>query len=271
MINKKSGKYSVLCCAMAFLTVFTGRAGAAPAENVIVFAAASTTNAINAINALAESQGLGKVVASYGSSSSLAKQILNGAPADIFISADTSWMNYLADRKTIETTTQVDLLGNTLVLIAPAGSSLAQKPPREPMGAGYPLLGALAGGKLAMGDPDYVPAGIYGKQALTALGLWRSVEKHVVRGADVRGALAHVERGEATAGIVYATDAAISRKVKIIAAFPADSHPKILYPAVIVAGRGRPEVRRYFVFLRSAAAATIFAQHGFTIAPAVSN
>lgn len=249
----------------------TGFTNAAGTENVIVFAAASATNAINAINTLAESQGLGKVVASYGSSSSLAKQILNGAPADIFISADASWINYLANRKAIVTTTRIDLLGNTLVLIAPAGSPLAQKPPSEPMGTGYPLLSALAGGKLAMGDPDYVPAGIYGKQALTALSLWRSVEKHVVRGADVRAAMAHVERGEAAAGIVYATDAAISRKVKIIAAFPADSHPKIVYPAAIIAGRGRPEVRRYFVFLRSAAAAAIFAKHGFTIAPAVSN
>ena len=234
------------------------------AADVLVFAAASTTNAITEIGMLAEREGLPRMVASFASSSALAKQIDNGAPADIFVSANVKWMDYLEKKNAIDRRYRVDLLGNYLVLIAPRDGRLAKSAAVGAIGGDYPLLANLADGRLAMGNPDHVPAGIYAKEALVFLGLWPSVEKSLAPAANVRAALALVERGETEAGIVYATDAAIvAGKVAVIGAFPASSHKPIIYPAVILAGRDREEARRAFAFLASAKAAAAFARHGF--------
>lgn len=235
----------------------------AQAADVHLFAAASATTVMDELIALYKANTGDTVAGSYASSSTLAKQVANGAPADIFISADEKWMDYVAEAKVIEPASRRDLLTNRLVLIAPSDTAwpLAIK-------AGFDLAGTLKGGRLAMGDPDHVPAGIYGRQALTKLGVWDAVAPHVARGADVRAALVLVERGEAAAGIVYSTDAAISRKVRVVATFPEDSHPPIRYPAAIVAGHGRAEVKRFFDFLVSDKALDVYRRYGFGLATA---
>ncbi|WP_316976709.1 molybdate ABC transporter substrate-binding protein [Shumkonia mesophila] len=245
---------------LALLPLLVGTAGAA---EVRLFAAASTTTVLDEIATLYAAQGPDRVVASYASSSTLAKQIVNGAPADIFISASGQWMDYAIEKKAIEASTRRDLLNNRLVLVAPADSrwSLDAVP-------GFGLAGVLGEGYLAMGDPDHVPAGIYGRQALTQLGVWESVAGRVARAADVRAALALVERGEAVAGIVYSTDAAVTPKVRIVSVFPETSHPPIRYPAAIVAGHDTAEVRRFFDFLMSEKVGAIYQRYGFGLASA---
>lgn len=236
----------------------------ARAADALVFAAASTTNAINEIAKVAASQGLPKIVPSYGSSSTLAKQIANGAPAHIFVSANVKWMDFLDEKKLIEKRTRVDLIGNSLVLIAPAQGRLAKMPATGELTKDYPLLANLAGGKLAMGDPAHVPAGLYGKKALANLGLWNPVERSVASTADVRAALVLVERGEAEAGVVYSTDAAIlAGKVKVIGTFPESSHERIIYPSAIVAGRASADAEKIYALLVSKKAAEIFQRYGF--------
>jgi molybdate transport system substrate-binding protein len=232
----------------------------ASADDFIVFAAASTKNAAEDIADLYAAEGRGTVTYSFAASSDLAKQIENGAPAALFISADTKWMDYLADRNLIVADSRQDLLGNKLVLIAPNDSSLSID-----LAANAPLADALGDGKLAMGEPESVPAGRYGKAALESLGIWGQVEPKVARTKDVRAALALVERGEAAAGIVYSTDAAISKKVKVVAEFPADSHPKIVYPIALVAGRDDAAARDFYDFLKGPQARTVFLEYGFTV------
>jgi molybdate transport system substrate-binding protein len=242
-----------LCLALAIL------AGTPPAlaGDTIVFAAASTKNVIEDIVALyAKSHG-GHVVPSFGSSADLAKQIENGAPAALFISADSKWMDYLAKAKLIVADSRRNLLGNELVLIAPVDSTTPTSLDN--------LAGSLAGGKLALADPDSVPAGRYGKAALESLKLWAALEPSVVRAKDVRAALALVERGEAAAGIVYATDALISRKVRIAADFPAASHPPIVYPVALIAGHDDPAAREFLAFLMGPQARETFLSAGFTV------
>lgn len=236
--------------------------GAVPvvAAEVTVFAAASTAPAVEEASALFSSTHGIRVRAVFASSSTLARQIVNGAPADLFISANRAWMDHAAEANAIEAVSRMDLLGNRLVLIAPADSTLSLE-----IAPGFPLAARLGGGFLAMGDPDHVPAGIYGKAALEHLGVWPAVAGSVVRSQDVRAALALVERGEVAAGIAYATDAAITDGVRLIAVFPADSHPPITYPLAIVGGRDRPEVRKFHEFLGSKAAAAIFEGHGFAV------
>ena len=232
---------------------------AAPAdEAVTIFAAASTTNAVNEIAALYEAEGLGAVRPVFAASSTLARQIANGAPADLFLSANTAWMEHLEQQGLVEEASRTDLLGNALVLVVPADSAL-------PDGdlTGIPLQALLGDGHLAIGDPDHVPAGIYAVEALGSLGLWPKLSRKAVRAANVRAALAFVESGAAAAGIVYASDAAISRKVRRVATFPADSHAPIVYPLAAVVGRDRPAVARFRDFLRGPQAAAIFARHGF--------
>lgn len=231
------------------------------ATDIRLFAAASTTTVMDEIARLYAAQGLDRVVPSYASTSTLAKQIVNGAPADIFVSANEKWMDYVVEAKAVDAASRRDLLANRLVLIAPAATSwsLAIAP-------GFGLAGALSGGYLAMGDPDHVPAGIYGRQALVALGVWDTVAARVARAADVRAALVLVERGEAVAGIVYATDAAVTPKVRVVATFPESSHPPIRYPAAVVAGRGDAAVTRFFDFLASDAALAVYRRYGFGLA-----
>ena len=250
-------RLSTLLIVAVLLLAVPAPAGAA---GVLVFAAASTSAPVGEIVELFKTKGQGSAAASFASSSVLAKQIFHGAPADIYISANPQWMDYLSDEKSIEPSTRFDLLANRLVLVAPADSALSVQ-----IGDSFPLSDKLGGGKLAMGDPDHVPAGIYGKAALENLGVWRSVSGQVVMSQDVRAALALVERGEAAAGVVYATDAAMTKNVRVVSGFPAASHPPIIYPAAIVAGRDRPQVRGFFQLLKSPAAADIFSKYGFTL------
>ncbi len=233
----------------------------AAADRVTVFAAASTTNAMSAIGKLFMKKKLGEFVPSYASSSTLAKQIENGAPADIYISANEKWMDYLEAKKMIVSASRKDLLGNHIVLIAPKDSRLDH----VRITSHFNLAGLLADGKLAMGDPSHVPAGIYGKAALENLGVWADVSKKVAGAKDVRAALVLVERAEVPLGIVYATDAAISSKVRIVGIFPDNSHPPIVYPVAAVAGRLSPVVERFFAFLQGPEAKAVFKRYGFVV------
>jgi molybdate transport system substrate-binding protein len=245
----------------ALAGVLLAVAAPARADDLLVFAAASTKDALQDIAKAYEAAGNGKVVYSFASSSDLAKQIENGAPAALFISADTKWMDYVADKKLIVDDSRRDLLGNKLVLIAPKDSTL-----KVDLAPNAPLAQALGDGKLAMGDPDAVPAGRYGKAALDKLGIWASVEPAVVRAKDVRATLTLVERGEAAAGIVYATDAMVSKKVRIVGEFPADSHPKIVYPVALVAGHDDAAAKAFYAYLTGPKARDVFLDYGFSVA-----
>jgi len=191
----------------------------------------------------------------------LAKQIEAGAPADVFFSADREWMDYLGQRGLLKSGSRRDLLGNALVLIAPSDSALRLK-----IAPGFDLAGALGGGRLATGDPDSVPAGLYARAALTQLRVWERVSDHLIRAENVRTALAYVARGEAPLGIVYQTDAQAEKRVRVVAVFPADSHPPIVYPIALTVN-ARVLAARYLEFLGGEAARQIFVQRGF-VAPA---
>ncbi len=233
-------------------------ATASRAAGVSGFAAAALTDAFQQAGA-AYKQDTGHVVAfSFAASSALARQIENSSGADIFISADTDWMDYLDKRGLIARGTRVDLLGNKLVLIAPADSKS-----KIVIAPHFALAGALGRGKLALADPASVPAGIYAKAALTKLGVWDSVAEKVAPAENVRVALAYVARGEAPLGIVYATDARIEPQVRIVAAFPDGSYPKIVYPAALTKD-AKPEARAFLKYLSSPSARAIFLRYGFT-------
>lgn len=241
-----------------FLALLTPVASAA--ERVTVFAAASLKNALDDASA-AWSSATGKQAAlSYAASSALARQIEAGAPADIFIPADTDWMDYLRQRNLIAPASEVRLLGNQLVLIVPASN-----PATLTIAPGFDLAGLLAGGKLAMGDVRAVPAGKYGKAALESLGVWDQAAGRVAQAENVRAALKLVATGEAAAGIVYQTDALAEPQVKTVGAFPASSHPEIIYPAALTAASTNPEAAAFLAFLQSPAAREIFTKHGFPV------
>jgi molybdate transport system substrate-binding protein len=233
----------------------------AMAADVLVFGAASLKEALDDQARQFEAASGNKVVISYGASNSLAKQIESGAPADLFISADLDWMDYVGQKGQVMPGTRVDLLRNSLVLIAPASSKSTQK-----IGPGFPLAAALGSGKLAMANPDSVPAGKYGRSALEHLGVWGSVEKQVARAENVRAALALVSRSEAPYGIVYATDAFADKGVRIVDTFPAASHPPIVYPAAIVASSKSPAAKPLLEFLKSAPAKATWEKYGFLLA-----
>ena len=229
-------------------------------DTVNLFAAASTTNALTEISQIYLTKHQTKIIPSFASSSTLAKQIQQGAPADVYVSANPKWMDFLEKNNMIQPGTRIDLLSNRIVLITPQASSLTLK-----VAPGFDLSGVLGSEKLAMGDPAHVPAGIYGKQALESLGVWKDVEAKVARAKDVRAALVLVEREEAPLGIVYATDAAISKKVKVIDLFPESSHPPIIYPAALVAERATPQAADFLKFLQSSDAKEIFEKYGFSV------
>lgn len=233
---------------------------AAQAQDVVVFAAASLTNALDEAASLFEQQDGAHPNISYAASSALAKQIESGAPADIFISADLDWMDYLEERHLIKPATRHNLLGNQLVLIAPADSDL-----KVEIKPGLDLASLLKGGHLAMADTDSVPAGKYGKAALEKLGVWNSVRAAVAPAESVRAALLFVSRREAPLGIVYATDAKADPRVKIVGVFPEDTHPPIIYPAALTANSKSPSAARLLEFLGSPAAKPIFEKQGFTV------
>lgn len=231
-------------------------------SEVVVFAAASTTNAVTEIGQLYAAGRLGRVTPSFASSSTLAKQIASGAPADVYISANKKWMDFLEERNLIDRKSRLDLLGNRIVLIAPFGSALK----KIDVAPGFSLTACLGkDGRLAMGDPEHVPAGMYGKKALQNLGSWDPVKNRVAPMKDVRAALVLVERGEAPVGLVYATDAAISRKVRVVGTFPRDSHPPIVYPVAAVADGKLPEAGRFIDFLRSPECRAVFEKYGFEV------
>lgn len=234
--------------------------GSAQAQGTVVFAAASTKDAMTDIGKAFAASGKGKVTFSFGSSGDLAKQIENGAPVGVFISADTKWVDYLAKKNLLVDGSTKNLLGNSLVLIAPQNSDMSVV-----LMEGAPLAKALGDGKLALADPDSVPAGRYGKAALTKLGIWDQVSPHVVGAKDVRATLALVELGEAAGGIVYATDAAISKKVKVVATFPESSHPKIVYPVALVKDHDTAEAKAFYDYMAGPEAAAVWQKYGFIL------
>lgn len=246
---------------IALLLVLILAPALARAEPLTVMAAASLTEALtDAADAWAK-KGHEMPRLSFASSSTLARQIEQGAPANVFASADQQWMDYLDRRKLVAPGTRADLLGNSLVLIVPANEKT-----KVTIGNGFDLLGLLGtNGRLAMGDPAHVPAGLYGRDALTNLGIWDKVADRVAPAPDGRSALLLVDRGEAPAGIVYATDAAAAKGVAVAGEFPADSHKPITYPFAIVAGHDTPEARDFLAFVKGRDAAAIFVKCGFIV------
>ncbi len=202
------------------------------------------------------------IAVSLAASPQLAKQIESGAPADIFISADLDWMDYLVKKNLIKADTRKNLLGNELVLIAPKDSAI-----QIAMAPGIDLAKALGGGKLAMADTNAVPAGKYGKAALEKLGVWDQVSGQIAQAENVRAALALVARVEAPLGIVYQTDAAVEPGVRIVATFPADTHPPIIYPIALLAGSKNPDAAAYLAYLEGTKARPLFERQGFTVLP----
>ena len=239
-----------------------GAVSMAAAKDVVVFAAASLKNALDEASATFEKENEFRILISYAASSTLAKQVDMGAPADLVISADLDWMDYLQKRNLIKTETRLTLLGNKLVLIAPAASTA-----KIEIAAGFPLTGLLGNERLAMADPSAVPAGKYGKAALEKLGVWDSVRSKIAPAEDVRAALLLVSRGETPFGIVYATDAAADKGVRIVGTFPDDSHPPIVYPAAEVAGSTNPAATAFLDFLKSERARPFFERQGFSFRP----
>ena len=247
---------SLLLAACLGLATPVVRAAPAP---VTVFAAASLKNAMDDVGAAYTAHTRVAVRFAYGASSAIARQIEQGAPADVFISADTDWMDYLAGKKLIVAVSRRDVLSNHLVLIAPADSRLRLK-----IGRNMPLAAALGAGRLAIAGPE-VPAGKYGRAALAALGVWDGVKDHLASAENVRAALAFVARGETPLGIVYDTDAKAEPKVKILGLFPDASHPKIIYPAALVAASHNADAPSFLGFLQGPEAAAIFRKYGFTV------
>jgi molybdate transport system substrate-binding protein len=228
-------------------------------KRLIVFAAASLKNALDDIDTAFTARTGVKIVASYAASSTLAKQIEQGAPADIFLSADTYWMDFATARKAINEPTRVNLLGNSIVLIAPKDSRIDN----VTIGQGFDLAKLAGDGKIATGDVKAVPVGKYAKAALEKLGAWQAAEPQFAMADNVRAALTLVARGEAALGIVYATDAKVEPGVKIVGTFPEDSHPAIIYPVAATA-TAKPEAAFYLAFLRSSLAKTTLEKYGFT-------
>jgi molybdate transport system substrate-binding protein len=244
-------------------TVALGLAGLAPAaaqaEQIVVFAAASMANALAEIETNFEAATGHDLVVSLAGSSALARQIQQGAPADILISASTDWMDTIEADGLIEAGSRFDLLGNSIVLIAFDDT--------EPVdiGPGFDLAALLGDGRLAMALVDSVPAGVYGKAALQSLGVWDAVEPQVAQADNVRAALAFVATGEAPYGIVYATDAAAEDSVRIVGTFPADTHPRIVYPVADLANRDTPAEAEFLDHLRGPEARAAFERQGFTV------
>ena len=229
-------------------------------KSITVFAAASLKNALDEVDSLFTRQSGIKVVASYAASSSLMKQIEQGAPADVFLSADVDWMDYGIKHNLIKNDTRKDLLGNRLVLIAPKDSKIGD----VTIAPGFDLAALVGSGHIATGDVRAVPAGLYAKAALEKLGIWSSVESKIAMAENVRAALVLVARGEAPLGIVYETDAKVDPSVKIIGVFPEDSHPPIVYPVALTKD-AKPDAAQYLAFLTTPEAKAVFERYGFRV------
>lgn len=247
----------LLACAIAFLGLLS--ANGVHAQEVRVGAAASLTNVIEALGKAWSESGRGKVVGTYAASSALARQIEQGAPLNVFLSADLDWLEYLDKRGLLEAGTRRVVAANTLVLIAPAGTAQSIVLSQD-----MDLKQQLKGGRLAVADPAAVPAGKYAREALTSLGLWEQVSGSLAPAENVRATLALVARGEAPLGIVYGTDAKVEPKVKVVAVFPSGSHKPIVYPAAAIKGRASPAALAFLQFLQTEKARAILRQQGFT-------
>ena len=248
-----------VCRWLAPVCLLVAAAPGAAADTVTVFAAASLKEAFDEnVKAYRVKTG-DRIVVSYAASSALARQIEAGAPADLFVSADLDWMDFLERRRLIKPGTRQNLLSNRLVLIAPSGSAVSVT--IEP---GFPIARLIGSGRIAMADPDTVPAGKYGKAALEALGVWRDVRARVAAAENVRAALVLVSRGEAPFGIVYLTDAAADPRVRVVGTFPENTHPPIVYPAAITA-LGKPPAERFLKWLSGLEARVVFETHGFGV------
>ena len=233
---------------------------AAQGADPVIFAAASLKNALDEINAQWQHQTGRKAVISYGASPALARQIEHGAPADMFISADLDWMDYVQQRNLVRTDTRSNLLGNRIVLIASRDSSVSIR-----IVPGFNMSRLLGNGRLAMADTNSVPAGRYGKAALEALGVWPSVQKQIAQSENVRAALLLVSRGEAPLGIVYQTDAAADANVKIVDAFPESTHPAIVYTIALTAASRHADAAAILAYLKSATAKPLWEKQGFSV------
>lgn len=233
---------------------------ASAAEKITVFAAASLTNALEEIATDYKKKSGVEVTSSFASSSTLARQIEQGAPADMFISADQQWMDYVVEKKLMDDKTRVTLLGNDLVLVAPLDSPLKHVNVNKVTD----WSSLLKDGRLAVGDPDHVPAGIYTKQALTFLGVWDQLSPKMARANNVRAALALVERAEAPLGIVYGSDAVASKKVKMVGIFPDDSHLPVEYPMAAIKDHSTPAVQEFAKYLSTPEATAVFEKYGFS-------
>ncbi|ELI6425875.1 molybdate ABC transporter substrate-binding protein [Vibrio harveyi] len=246
--------WKIHACLVAILSVSSA---ANAATELKVYVASSMTNAVNDIAQQFETKYDVTVTPVYGGSSSIARQILNGAPADIFISANTKWMDYLVKSKAVKNDSVTNLVRNSLVLIAPKASTI------EPFdfSDANAWNQALEGNRLALGNPVSVPAGMYAKESLTNLGVWKKLERQIAPAKNVRLALALVERGEAPLGVVYKTDALLTDKVKVVGEFANDTHADIIYPAAIVKDSTQSE--QFFEYLKSDDAKKVFAQYGF--------
>jgi len=265
----------LLAVASAWATVHPASTlAASAAASLTLFAAASTRDALLELEPIWARTGAAGLRLVFASSSALARQIEQGAPADLVLSADTAWMQYLDQRALVTRASIRPLLGNTLVLIAPAKDTrplelVAGQPLRlEP---GLDLRAALAGGRLALGDVRSVPAGRYAQAALSWLGAWDALQGHLAMSENVRAALALVARGEAPLGIVYASDAQVEPRVRVLAVFPRQAHPAILYPLARVAASRHPQAETFHAFLRSAAASEVFRRHGFLPPPSAGS
>jgi len=246
---------------VGFLVVLAGAQRTLTAqEQITIFAAASLKNALDDTNAAFTKATGVKVTASYAASSALAKQIEQSAPADVFISADLQWMDYVGERKLIKPDTRVNLLGNKLVLIAPADSKIAN----VTIGQGFDIAKLAGSGRIAVADVNAVPAGRYAKAALEKLGAWAAAEPKLAQAKNVRATLAFVARDETPIGIVYETDAKVEPRVKVIGAFPDNSYPPVTYPVAATATTTKQSVSQYLHFLRSPAAKAIFEKYGFS-------
>ncbi|EOS96396.1 molybdate ABC transporter substrate-binding protein [Erwinia tracheiphila] len=246
----------VLCTAIGACAVMQVSA----ADNITVFAAASLTNALDNIADQYQKGKDVKVVSSFASSSTLARQIEQGAPADLFISADQQWMDYVADKKSIDPASRVTLLGNDLVLVAPAAVPTL----KVTISASTDWKSLLKGERLSVGDPDHVPAGIYAKEALQKLGAWSELEPVLARGNSVRAALALVERSETPYGIVYGSDALASKKVTVVGVFPENSHKPVEYSMAMTGKQHTAAVTAFYHYLQGPEAAAVFKRYGFT-------
>ena len=228
------------------------------AQEIRVLAAASLSNVLDSLCKAWATKGEPKCVAVYAGSSALARQIGNGAPGDVFISADMPWMKHLVDKKAVKPQTQRALATNLLVIIAPADSKVSLTPAPN-----FPIAAALGDGRLSLADPDAVPAGKYAKAALTHFGVWDQVSGKVASAQNVRDALAFVARGAAPLGIVYSTDAKVEPRVRIVAAFPAGSHPPVVYPMALTANAKSPRAQAFLDFLMTPESQKALAEAGF--------